>query len=156
MNPRMILLGLAGCLLAGMFAVASAGSLMPSARSADAAGAPSSAASGSVPVMGATAVAVAASDLWLAYNRDPAQADLRFKDRPLLVTGSVRSVDRDFEGRMLVRLNTGDAYDTVNARMALRNDPAAIGIVKGRQVSLSCVGRGALIGAPQLGDCAVR
>jgi hypothetical protein len=70
--------------------------------------------------------------------------------------GTVRSVERDFEGRTLMRLNTGDVYETVNARMAVGNDPAALAIGKGRPVTLACIGRGALSGAPLLSDCAVR
>ena len=57
---------------------------------------------------------------------------------------------------MVVRLGTGDAFDTVNATLAARNDPALGTLTKGRAVSLLCVGRGALMGAPMLGGCFVR
>jgi hypothetical protein len=159
-RPRTILLALSACLLVGMFAVASAGVVLGSARNADAAVAPvaagSMAESGVVPSPATPAVEVDAVALWLAYNQAPAKADLRFKDRPLRVTGTVRSVERDYEGRIVVRLNTGDAYDTVNARMSFRNDSAATTLGKGRPATLTCLGRGALIGAPLLSDCSVR
>ena len=74
----------------------------------------------------------------------------------MVVTGVVRSVERDYEGSMVARLSTGDAFETVNAKLATRNDPTMVGVSKGRPVSLLCVGRGALLGAPQLGGCFVR
>jgi hypothetical protein len=154
MRPRTILLALSACLIAGMFAVATAGALAPRASEATYTvhgGTPQTAPAGPI-----ATVEVDASALWLAYSRGSWEADRQFKDRPMLVTGMVRSVDRDYEGRMVVRFNTGDALETVNARMALRNDPAALSIVKGQRASLACIGKGALIGAPLLGDCAVR
>ena len=99
---------------------------------------------------------VTASELWAAYARDPAEADRQFRDRSVVVTGVVRSIERDYEGSMVARLSTGDAFETVNAKLATRNDPTMVGVTKGRPVSLLCVGRGALMGAPQLGGCFVR
>ena len=72
------------------------------------------------------------------------------------ITGTVRSVDRNFEGDMVIRLATPDPFDSVNATLATRNDPVLATLVKGRAVSLLCVGRGAMMGAPLLGGCFVR
>jgi hypothetical protein len=55
----------------------------------------------------------------------------------------------------MVRLSTGDALESVNAKLAMRNDPAIASVSKGRPLALECVGRGALIGAPLLGSCSV-
>ena len=121
-RPRTILLALSACLLLGMFAVATAGALM-TPRVAETQLRVAGETPGTVPSISTTAVKVEASDLWLAYTRGALEADRRFKDRPLLVTGTVRSVDRDFEGRMVVRFNTGDALEAVNARVALRHNP---------------------------------
>jgi tRNA_anti-like len=162
-RPRIILLGLAGCLLVGMFAFASASALVAPSRPGE--GSPAVAAV--VPALtppqrrgleAAQATEIGAGDLWLAYARDPAGSERSFRDRPLLVTGTVRSVDRDFEGHLVARLDTGDAFETVNATLATRGDPAAWvnGLNKGRAVSLLCVGRGLLMGAPLLGGCFVR
>ena len=54
---------------------------------------------------------------------------------------------------MVVRLGTEDTFDTVNATLAARDNPAVATLVKGRAVSLICVGRGSLMGAPLLGGC---
>ena len=88
--------------------------------------------------------------------RDSAGADRRFRDRSLLVSGMVRSLDRDFDGRAMVRLSTGDPYESVNAKLATRGEATVAGLSKGKSVTLLCVGRGRLIGAPQLTGCFVR
>ena len=153
-RPRTMLLVLSGCLLVGMFAVASASALLTPAPVQEAAPAwPKMAAAPAIPKASAE---VTASELRAAYARDPAQANLQFRDRSVLVTGVVRSLERDYEGSMVARLATGDAFETVNAKLATRNDPTMVGVTKGRPVSLLCVGRGVLMGAPQLGGCFVR
>jgi hypothetical protein len=153
-RPRTMALVLSGCLIAGMFAVASASALLNPAPVPEAAPAwPKMAAAPAIPKASAQ---VTASELWAAYARDPAQADRQFRDRSVVVTGVVRSLGRDYEGSMVARLSTGDAFETVNAKLATRDDPTTVGVIKDRSVSLLCVGRGALLGAPQLGGCFVR
>ncbi|HEY7370975.1 MAG TPA: hypothetical protein VIF57_02270 [Polyangia bacterium] len=152
--PRTMLIALSGCLVAGMFAVASAGALLTPTHAPEVAPAwPKMAAA---PVNAKAANEVTAVELWAAYARNAAEADRQFKDKAIVVSGIVRSIDRDFEGSMVARLSTGDAFESVNARLATRNDPTVVGVIKGRPVSLLCVGRGALLGAPQLGGCFVR
>lgn len=97
-----------------------------------------------------------AAELWSAYTRDPVAADRQYRQHAVQVTGTVRSIDRNFEGDMVVRLATPDPFDSVNATMATRNDPMLATLVKGRPVSLLCVGHGAMIGAPVLTGCFVK
>jgi hypothetical protein len=167
MRPRTILLGLAGGLLAAMFAIAAFSAVSTPSHPAEAAtlagGDPARApapAAARTARQGATEAAregskLTAADLWLEYARDPAGADRRFRDRPVIVSGTVRAVERDFDGRLMIRLSTGGGIDTVNAKLATRDDPAIAQLGKGRPLSLGCVGRGALIGAPLLGNCSV-
>jgi hypothetical protein len=153
-RPRTMVLALSGCLLAGMFAVASANALLGVQPPPETAPTwPKMAAAPSLPKASAE---VTATELWSAYALDAAAADRKFKDRSLVVNGMVRSIERDFEGSLVARLATGDAFETVNAKLATRNDPTMVGVTKGRPVSLLCVGRGALMGSPQLGGCFVR
>jgi len=149
-----MLLALTGCLLAGMFAVASASALLTPVHVPEAAPAwPKMAAA---PVIPRASAEVTAAELWAAYARDAADADRQFRDKSVVVNGIVQSIERDFEGSMVARLSTGDAFETVNAKLATRDDPTLVGVLKGRTVSLLCVGRGALLGSPQLGGCFVR
>jgi ribosomal protein L40E len=153
-RPRTMLLVLSGCLLVGMFAIASASALLTPPHQPETAPAwPKTAAAPAIPKASSQ---VTASELWAAYARDAAEADRDFRDKAVVVTGVVRSLERDYEGSMVARLATGDAFETVNAKLATRTDPSLVGVLKGRSVSLLCVGRGALMGAPQLGGCFVR
>ena len=150
-----MLLVLSGCLVAGMLALASASAFLLAcspardhARLAETAAAPS--------------LPTASSEV----TRDRAVGRLceRRGQRPIcssrtesvVVDGIVRSIERDYEGSMVARLATGDAFETVDAKLATRNDPTIVGVIKGRTVSVLCVGRGALLGSPQLGGCFVR
>jgi|HubBroStandDraft_2_1064218.scaffolds.fasta_scaffold11427_3 hypothetical protein len=145
--------------MVGMFAVAAAGSIRPPARPIETTTTTSgvAVALGRAPeAQAGEAAEIAATDLWMAYSRDPVGTDRSFRDRPVLVTGTIRSIERDFKGRLLVRLNTGDAFETVNATMASRDNPTVTGAVKGRAISLLCQGRGMLMGAPLLGACSVK
>ncbi len=99
---------------------------------------------------------ITAAELWSAYTRDAGAADRQYRQRSVQITGTVRSVDRNFEGDMVIRLATPDPFDSVNATLATRNDPVLATLVKGRAVSLLCVGRGAMMGAPLLGGGFVR
>lgn len=97
-----------------------------------------------------------AAELWSAYTRDAAAADRKYRQHSVQVTGTVRSIDRNFEGEMVIRLATPDPLESVNATLATRTDPVLNTLVKGRSASLLCVGRGAMMGAPMLGGCFVR
>jgi hypothetical protein len=159
-KPRTILLVLSACLVAAMFAVAGAGGLFAHANPPETAAGPhrpmAAMPEDLVPPDATGARPIAAAELWMAYVRDQVAANRQFKDRLLLVSGTVRSVERDFEGRPMVRLTTGDAYDSVNAKMATRRDLTSAGVRKGDAVTLLCVGRGSLIGSPQLTGCFLR
>jgi len=154
MRPRTMMLVLSGCLVAGMFVVASASALLTPVHPPETA--PTWPKEAAAPTMPKAAAEVTAPELWAAYSRNAREADRQFRDKSVLVTGIVRSLERDFEGSMVARLSTGDAYETVNAKLATRDDPTMVGVIKGRPVALLCVGRGTLLGAPQLASCFVR
>jgi len=163
LRPRVIWLAMGAGLVAAMFGVATMSALTATAHPGDVAGSAALESQGTVeqPATGspqartAAGAKLTAADLWLEYARDPAGADRRFRDRPVVVSGMVRSIERDFDGRLMIRLSTGGGVDTVNAKLATRDDPAISLVGKGRALSLGCVGRGALIGAPLLGSCSV-
>src|SRR6187551_2316287 len=93
-RPRTMVLVFSGCLLAGMFAVASAGALLTPPAVPDVAPAwPKMAAAPAIPK---AAAQVTASELWAAYARDAAGADRQYRDRSIMVNGVVQSIERDF------------------------------------------------------------
>jgi hypothetical protein len=148
---------MAAALMAGMFAVASASALLPQAHPGEPAPGLKAPANLHGPAMlSGRTPEVTATDLWMSYSRDAAGADRLYREHSIVVTGNVRSVERNYEGDVVVRLGTGDAFETVNATFATRNDPVLGALAKGHAVSLLCVGRGALMGAPLLGSCFAR
>ncbi len=142
--------------MVGMFVVASASALPPQAHPGEAAAPLRASAEVRAALAPGQVPEVSATDLWLAYSRDTAGAERRYRDRSLMVTGIVRSIEGNYQGQMVVRLGTGDPFETVNATLATRNDPSLATLVKGRAVSLLCAGRGALMGAPLLAGCFIR
>jgi hypothetical protein len=164
-NPRLVYLGLAFLFLGGLFAVAGAGPGplgrgwdVASLGRAGSAGAKRAAAAGArAAADGHNPQAVAASDLWAAYNKDPVAADHLYKDRPVTVTGAVVVTPvRDFHGNIVLRLSTGDDFELVHAMLAPRNATAVLSsLSKGQTITVSCTGRGALIGAPILDACSL-
>ena len=157
-SPRTIYLGLAALTLASMFAVAG---LLPLGKGGDPppyapAGVPGPSGGVAAPPLRAPE-RLAAADLWAAYARDPLAADRLYKDKPLVVTGQVIAApQRDFRGSVVLRLGTGDMLETVHATLAARDITNDATLAKGQTVSVACVGRGALIGAPLLDGCTLQ
>ncbi len=128
-----MLLCLSAALLVGMFAVASASALLPQAHPGDvpvAVKAPADLNRAAVTIPGRTPE-VSATDLWMSYSRDAAGADRLYREHSVVVTGNIRSIERNYEGDIVVRLGTGDAFETVNATFATRNDPVLATLTKG-------------------------
>ncbi len=96
-----------------------------------------------------------AAELWLEYSRDAVAADRRLRGRAIVVSGVVRAIGQDFDGRQVVRFSTTDPLETVNAKLADRDAATSRELAKSRPATLRCVGRGALIGAPLLESCSV-
>jgi tRNA_anti-like len=160
-NPRVSLLVLSGVFLAGMFAFASAGPHLPRlpfgrSRAGSSAPAAGVAPLGSPGLAGESGDRLTAAELWGQYNLNAARADLRFKNKPVTVTGVVADVRRDYRGHILLRLATGDALETVRATVINRDDSGRSLPIRGQLVSLRCTGHGVLIGAPVLDACVVR
>jgi len=153
-RPRTVVLALTSGAILAMFAVASASALLTPPRPVETT--PTWPKAAAAPTIVKAAAEVTATELRAAYALNPVEADRQFRYKSVIVNGVVMTTERDFEGNMIARLSTGDALETVNAKLATRNDPTLVGVIKGRSVSLLCVGRGSIMGAPQLAGCFVR
>jgi hypothetical protein len=156
MRRRFILLPLAGVLIAGMFIAATISADNPG-RATELT--PSEVAATPAVTVAHTVTqtpAISAGELWSAYKRDRGAADRLYRNRPVVVSGVVRAADYDYRGGMVVRLDTPDTLETVNATLSTRDHSAPDSLAKGRSVSLLCIGRGQLMGALQLGSCFVK
>jgi hypothetical protein len=156
-NPRTTMIALAAAFVLALFGLATVGSQLPALHLHFGATRGAQAAQGSAPTRASLGLAAGtvhtATELWGLYNLDAAKADARFKDRTVDVTGTVSEVRHDFRGNLLLRLATGDSFDSVRAIVLDRDDGAHPAPARGQVVTLRCTGNGAVIGAPLLGRC---
>jgi hypothetical protein len=152
-NPRTLMLGGAGLFLIGLFAVATAGPRLPFVARLRGEPVPPAAATAPAAHSLATENTITAAELWAAYGANAAAADAKWKGKPVEISGTVVDVRRDFRGKTLVRLATGDALETVHASITTRDaDPRAVPS-RGQTLALACTGAGRAIGAPLLESC---
>ena len=99
---------------------------------------------------------VSATALWNAYEANEATADAAYKNRFLLVTGRVLSIDKDFSADAIVHLEGGgNQFMGVRAYLNDDDQSSAIGLSKGQELSVNCVGSGKTVGSPVLKQCRV-
>ena len=98
-------------------------------------------------------LSVGAVWLWRDYEENEVAADLRFKGQRLRVTGTVVSVERDYEGRPVVHLLSGNPIFLTMATLNKADIPAAAQLKKGDQVVVRCIGAGREMRMPQLERC---
>jgi hypothetical protein len=147
------MLGVSGVFLIALFAVATAGPRIPFVARLRGEAAPPPAGAPPVALPLATQNTITAAELWAAYGANAAAADAKWKGKPVEISGTVVDVRRDFRGKTLVRLATGDALETVHAAITVREtDPRAVP-ARGQTLALACTGAGRAIGAPLLESC---
>jgi hypothetical protein len=100
--------------------------------------------------------ALSAADLARDYRRDQAGADRRYLGHQLLVSGMVRSVEREQRYDVLVRLRGAGAGSTVRATLAEWEGPRAAALHRGDRVKLLCTGGGKILQSPSLRGCIIR
>jgi hypothetical protein len=123
---------------------------MPSAT-ATGASAPSTPSASPAPPIEITAV-----QLKRAYDENEVAADDKYKNRRLLVTGSVGSIDKNFMNQIVLHLRTGNEFSTVMANIDKADRSHAAGLKKRDQVTLDCIGGTRIVGSPSLDSCRIR
>jgi hypothetical protein len=98
-------------------------------------------------------LSVGAVRLWRDYEENEVAADTRYKGQRLSVTGTVVSIERDYEGRPVLHLFGGNALFPSMATLNKADIPAAAQLKKGDQVVVRCIGAGREMRMPQLERC---
>jgi allophanate hydrolase subunit 2 len=80
-------------------------------------------------------------------------ADALYKGQRLSVTGTIVSIERDYDGRPVLHLFGGNAIFPTIATLNKADLPAAAQLKKGDQVSVRCIGAGREMRMPQLERC---
>jgi hypothetical protein len=91
--------------------------------------------------------------LWRDYEENEVAADVRYKGQRLSVTGTIVSIERDYEGRPVLHLFGGNAIFPVVATLNKADLPAAAQLKKGGLVLVRCIGAGREMRMPQLERC---
>lgn len=99
------------------------------------------------------AIDVAAGELFDAYHENEVAADDRFKGKKLRVTGTIASIDKDFLDNVVVRLQTANQFQSVMATVREAEKSTAAKLKKGQKATVTCKGRGMVVGSPSLDDC---
>ena len=98
----------------------------------------------SIQESGASAISVSSATLYADYDANQISADLKYKDRVVLVTGTVDSVGENFMGDATVTLTDGTefGFGGVECSFADSNRSDLAAISKGQTVTL----RGGIVG----------
>jgi len=99
-------------------------------------------------------LAISAVNLFKAYEANEVRADNAYKDRKLLVTGKVASIDKDFLNNPVLWLASSNMFQKIMARGLDASVLAELD--KGQTVTVLCVGGGLTVGSPVLRDCSLR
>lgn len=91
--------------------------------------------------------------LWQDYDANEVAADNLYKGKMLAVSGTVRSIDKDFLDNIVIRLATPNQFMSVMATMEDYESGKAASLSKGQAVAVVCKGAGMIIGAPVLHGC---
>lgn len=103
-----------------------------------------------------TAVPVTSQQLFDAYDNNEMAADKQYKDKLLLIEGTVASIDSGFTDNAQVQLATSNDFMSVTATGDEAFDNAAASLSKGQTISVLCRGEGEVIGSPMVGDCVIQ
>jgi putative nucleic acid binding protein len=98
-------------------------------------------------------LSVGAVRLWRDYEENEVAADTRYKGQRLSVSGTVVSIERDYDGRPVLNLFGGNALFPTRATLNKADIPAAAQLKKGDQIVVRCIGAGREMRMPQLERC---
>jgi hypothetical protein len=100
-------------------------------------------------------VLVTASKLYTDYHKNEVKADLLYRNKALMVTGSIKSISRSIGENYYLALATSEEYFPVQAHFDTKYTSVLADLYKGQKVELYCQGNGLLIGAPMLKGCRI-
>lgn len=103
-------------------------------------------------------IQVKASELLNAYKNNEIAANQQFKDKPLLVTAIVESIEAGLMDEPYLVLKAGDQFEfnKPQAHLAKSDANKAATLNKGQQIVLRCIGNSEIAGTPMLKDCVIQ
>jgi len=101
---------------------------------------------------------VTADELLNAYKENEVAANQKYKGKRLMVKARIDSIAAGIGDAPFLVLKAGGQYEFLlpQAHLASGEEAAAASLKKGQQITLLCVGRSEVAGAPMLGDCRIQ
>ncbi len=101
-------------------------------------------------------IAVTATQLFQAYDANEAAAQQQYGSSPLLVTGTIKSIDLDFGNDPVVMLSTPNEFMSAHANLTKASQARASSLSKGAQIKLLCKSVAEVAGTPILKGCDIQ
>ncbi len=96
---------------------------------------------------------VTAKELQRNYAANEARGDKTYKDKDIVITGVVSSIDSSFGDIPIVTLKTNEMFNSVHVRFKSQYRDVAIDLNKNEKVTFLCKGDGVIIGSPTVSSC---
>lgn len=101
-------------------------------------------------------IAVTATQLFQAYDANEAAAQQQYGSSPLLVSGTIKSIDLDFGNDPVVMLSTPNEFMSAHANLTKASQARASSLSKGAQIKLLCKSVAEVAGTPILKGCDIQ
>lgn len=82
------------------------------------------------------AIEVSPQQLYSDYEANEVAADLKYKDKVLIVTGKVNTIGKDIMDAIYVTINTGEMFGAVQCSFSDNHTNEAAGLKKGQTVTI--------------------
>lgn len=102
-------------------------------------------------------IEVTAEELWAAYDKNELAGDQAYKDKTIVVTGVLDSIESGLGDTPYLTLRAGDEYNfnTPQAHFDKSETDSLVTLSKGESVTLRCKGDGEIMGSPMLSGCTI-
>lgn len=94
-----------------------------------------------------------AADLAAAYAANEVATDAKIAGRPVLVSGVVQAIEKDFLGAPVVAIALSNPYMPARMGMDKAGMAAIAELKRGQKIDVACVGMSFLLGVPSGRDC---
>ena len=101
-------------------------------------------------------IIISAPALYRAYQANEAAADHEYKDKNLLITGSVAGITKNITGKIMVSLVAPASFFDIQAYLSSSSKEAAIQLKKGQKITMLCKGGGMMMTIVVLNDCVIK
>lgn len=101
----------------------------------------------------AEAIAVTAEQLYKDYDANEISADAKYKGKPLLITGTVQSIESDITDDPVVALSA-DLFGFVHLQGI--DKASATSLSKGQKITAACTGGGEVMSFPTANECTIK